>query len=154
MARRKNLRVRLSKESVLTIDRSRMWKKRLAYILVANKAFKYPYGNKTHILYIGTTRKGAQRPAASAVEKAMSLFGEVRGVKQIGIYLLNSESRRNVKTWQKLESALLAVFRQRYSSLPQENKRRGEYGNADDIQYFRRDNLEKILRIFERPPKL
>src|SRR6267154_6187480 len=125
MARKKNLRVRLSKESVLTIDRSRMWKSRMTYILVANKKLKYPSGRGTHILYIGTTRKGAKRPAASAVEKAMSLFGEERGVKQIGIYLLNSESRRNVRTWQKLESALLAVFRQRYFKLPQENKKKG-----------------------------
>lgn len=51
-----------------------MWKKRLAYMLVANKIFKYPSGDRTHILYIGTTRKGARRPAASAVEKAMSML--------------------------------------------------------------------------------
>jgi hypothetical protein len=126
----------------------------MTYILVANKKFKYPSGERTHVLYIGTTRKGARRPAASAVEKAMAMFGSVRGVKQIGIYLLNSESRRNVKTWQKLESALLAIFRQRYFRLPQENKKRGEYGNEEDIRYFKRENLLKILRVFEEKPKL
>src|SRR4051812_20918511 len=141
MVRKKNLRIQMSKESALTIDRSRMWKSRLVYILVANKIFKYPSGKKTHVLYIGTTRKGARRPAASAVEKAMAMFGEVRGVKQIGIYLLNSDSRPNVRTWQKLESALLAAFRQRYFKLPQENKKRGEYGNEEDIRYFRRETL-------------
>lgn len=149
----KNLRVRISKQSVLTIDRSRMWKSRLVYLLVANKKFKYPSGRKTHVLYIGTTKKGAKRPAASAVEKAMAMFGDVRGLKQIGIYLLNSESRRNVKTWEKLESALLAVFRQRYFALPNENKKRGEYGNEEDIRYFNPDHLTDILRELENDPK-
>jgi hypothetical protein len=153
MLRKRMLRVRVSKESALTVDRSRMWKKRLVYVLVANKTFKYPSGKRTHVLYIGTTGKGAKRPAFSAVEKAMSVFGDIRGVKQIGVYLLNSGARRNVKTWQKLESALLAVFRQRYFGLPLENKRRGEYINEEDIRYFRRENLLKILQGFENTPK-
>jgi hypothetical protein len=151
--RKKTLRVRVSKETVLTIDRSRMWKSRLVYILVANKNFKYQSGRRSYILYIGTTRKGARRPAASAVAKAMSIFGDVRGVKQIGVYLLNRESRPNVKTWQKLESALLAIFRQRYHELPIENKRRGEYVNEEDIQYFRSEHLITILKILEEPPR-
>jgi hypothetical protein len=152
MRKTRTLRVRVSKESALTIDRSRMWKKRLVYILVANKKFKYRSGRRSHILYIGTTGKGARRPAASAVAKAMAIFGDVRGVKQIGVYLLNSDSRPSVRTWQKLESALLALFCQRYYQLPIENKRRGEYVNEEDIRYFRRDNLVKILRLLEDTP--
>lgn len=154
MRRKKALRVRVSPESALTVDRSRMWKKRLVYVLVANRRFKYPSGRRTYVLYIGTTGKGARRPAASAVEKAMAIFGDVRGVKQIGVYLLNSGSRRNVRTWEKLESALLAAFWQRYFSLPRENKRRGEYVNEEDIRYFRRDNLVNILRKLEEKPSL
>lgn len=153
MRKKITLRVRASKESVLTIDHSRMWKERLVYILVANKRFKYRSGRRTHILYIGTTGKGAKRPATSAVAKAMATFSEVRGVKQIGVYLLNTASRRNVRSWQKLESALLAVFCQRYYELPKENKKRGEYVNEEDIRYFRRENLLKILRLLEEPPR-
>jgi hypothetical protein len=130
-----------------------MWKKRLVYILVANKTFKYQSGRRSHILYIGTTARGARRPATSAVSKAMAIFGEVRGVKQIGVYLLNSESRPNVKTWQKLESALLALFYNRYHELPIENKRRGEYINEEDIRYFRGENLVRILRLMETVPR-
>jgi hypothetical protein len=154
MGRMNALRVRVSKESALTIDRSRMWKKRLVYVLVANKKFRYPSGRRTHVLYIGTTGKGAKRPAASAVEKAMSIFGDVHGVKQIGVYLLNSGSRQSVRTWQKLESALLAVFWQTYFALPRENKKRGEYIKEEDIRYFRRENLLRILRAFEEAPQL
>ncbi len=153
MSRKKTLRVRVSEESTLTIDRSRMWKNRLVYILVANKSFKYD-GGRSHILYIGTTGKGAGRPIASAVRKAMLIFGDVRGVKQIGVYLLNSRSRRSVKTWEKLESALLAVFRQTYLQLPRENRKRGEYSREEDIRYFRRLDLLKILRLLEQKPKL
>jgi hypothetical protein len=89
----------------------------------------------------------------SAVAKAMATFGDVRGVKQIGVYLLNIGSRRNVRTWQKLESALLAVFCQRYYELPKENKKRGEYVNEEDIRYFRRENLLNVLRLLEESPR-
>ncbi len=149
----RTLRVRVSKESALTVDRSSMWKDRLVYILVANKKFRYQSGKRTHVLYIGTTGRGARRPAASAVAKAMSIFGDVHGVKQIGVYLLNCGPRRSVKTWQKLESALLAVFCQRYYQLPIENKKRGEYVNEEDIRYFRRENLVKVLRLLEDSPR-
>ena len=153
MGKKRMLRVRVSKESVLTVDRSRMWKDRLVYILVANKKFKYKSGRRTHVLYIGTTGKGARRPAVSAVAKAMATFGDRRGVKQIGVYLVNSGSRRNVRSWQKLESALLALFCQRYYELPIENKKHGEYVNEEDIQYFRRENLLRILRLLEESPR-
>jgi hypothetical protein len=154
MRNKRTLRVRVSKGSALTVDRSSLWKNRLVYILVANKTFKYKSGKRTHILYIGTTGKGARRPATSAVAKAMSIFGDVRGVKQIGVYLLNSDSRPSVRTWQKLESALLAAFCQRYYELPMKNKKRGEYAHEEDIRYFRRENLVKILRLFEDAPQL
>jgi len=88
----------------------------------------------------------------SAVAKAMSIFGDVRGVNQIGVYLLNSDSRPSVRTWQKLESALLATFCQRYYELPIENKKRGEYVHEEDIRYFRREDLVKILRLLEDDP--
>lgn len=154
MPNKLNLKVRASKESVLTVDRSRMWGKRFVYILVANKKFKYPSGRRSHVIYIGTTSRGARRPAVSAVQKAMSFFGEMHGVKQIGVYLVSSDTRRNVKTWNKLESALLAVFRQRYFKLPLENKRRGEYVNEEDVRYFKREDLIKILSLLEENPRL
>jgi len=36
------LKVKLSKSSLLTVQRSSQWDKRMVYILVANKTYKYP----------------------------------------------------------------------------------------------------------------
>ena len=53
----------------------------MVYILAANVSFKYKSGERSHIVYIGTTGKGGRRPATSASEKASEAFYELRGVK-------------------------------------------------------------------------
>jgi hypothetical protein len=74
-------------------------------ILVANKAYKYPSGRRSQVIYIGTTGKGAERPAVSAVNKASEAF-ELRGVKTIEVYIVTSGARKAVKTWLHLEALL------------------------------------------------
>ncbi len=51
----------------------------MVYILIANKSYKYDSGVRSHIIYIGTTGKGAHRPATSAVDKASEAFKDLRG---------------------------------------------------------------------------
>lgn len=65
----RTLKVRPPKQALLTLTRSRQWTDKMVYILVANKSHKYRNG-RSRIFYIGTTKKGADRPAASAVNKA------------------------------------------------------------------------------------
>jgi hypothetical protein len=84
----------------------------MVYILVADKPFKYPNGNrKSRIIYIGTTGKGARRPATSAVDKASEAFSDLRGVRKIETHIATCGGRKAVKTWKHLESSLLAVFK-------------------------------------------
>jgi hypothetical protein len=123
-------------------------------MLVANRSFKYRSGRRSHVLYIGTTKKGARRPAASAVEKALDVFGEFRGLKQLGVYVLNCDCRRNVRTWKDLESSLLAVFRQVYFELPKMNRKRGGYASDEEVRYFKTQHLREILRSLEEKPRL
>jgi hypothetical protein len=93
----------------------------MVYILAANKSHKYRNG-RSRILYIGTTRKGADRPAASAVNKASEAFYKLRGVRTIEVHIVTCAPRKAMQTWKRLESALLDVFRNRYFQLPRYNK--------------------------------
>jgi hypothetical protein len=49
----RSLNVRCTKESVLTVQRSRRWKRRMVYLLVANKSYRYKSGRRSHVIYIG-----------------------------------------------------------------------------------------------------
>lgn len=142
------LSITVTKDSLLTIRRSKRWKKRMVYILVANKSFKYDSGERSYIVYIGTTSKGGRRPATSAIDKASEAFSELRGVKEIKVHIATSKGRKAVRTWEHLESALLATFRSLYWELPKYNKKKGSITNTDDISLFRNKALRKILRQF------
>lgn len=143
------LRVKCSADALLTVKRSKQWSrtKRMVYILTAKKPLKYPNG-RSRIIYIGTTGKGTQRPATSAVDKASEAFGEIRGVREIETYIVTSGGRRNVRTWEQLEPSLLAIFLGRFHHLPYYNKKRGSIRYAEDIILFKRKTLEKIILRF------
>src|SRR5436309_3760037 len=121
----RSLNVGCTKHSVLTVQRSRRWKRRMVYLLIANKPYRYRSGRRSRIIYIGTTRKGAHRPATSAVDKANEAFGELRGVKEINVHIASCRGRKALRTWEHLESALLASFRELHWELPKYNKRKG-----------------------------
>lgn len=117
----RKLKVRQPKQALLTITRSREWTDKMVYILAANNARRYRNG-RSRILYIGTTKKGANRPAASAVNKASEAFYKLRGVKTIHVHIVTCAPRKAMQTWKRLESALLDAFRNRYFQLPTYNK--------------------------------
>jgi len=71
----------------------------MVYILAANVSFKYDSGARSHIVYIGTTGKGGRRPATSAIDKASDAFYELRGVKEIRVYIATCKARKAVRTW-------------------------------------------------------
>jgi hypothetical protein len=143
------LRVKCSKEPLLTVNRSKQTSgtKRMVYILVAKKPLKYENG-KSRIIYIGTTGKGTRRPATSAVDKASEAFGELHGVREIDAYIVTSGGRKAVRTWEHLESSLLAIFLGRYLELPHYNKKRGSIRYSEDVTMFKRKTLDKILLRF------
>jgi len=115
----------------------------MVYILAANKSHKYRNG-RSRILYIGTTKKRADRPAASAVNKASEVFYKVRGVKTIDVHIVTCAPRKAIQTWKRLESALLDVFRNRYFQLPRYNKVRPTARHG----LFSTKALEKIISKF------
>jgi hypothetical protein len=144
----RKLKVRCSKTSLLTLSRSHRWSDKMVYILAANKYLKYRNG-RSRILYIGTTKKGYGRPAASAVNKASEVFYKLHGVKTIGVHVATCARRNNVPTWKRLESSLIDAFRKRYFELPKYNKVRPK---ADE-SLFGANPLQKIIVQFEPPSK-
>jgi hypothetical protein len=99
----------------------------MVYILTANKHQRYRDAKsktvgRSQIIYIGTTKRGAGRPAASAVNKASEVFYHLRGVKTIDVHIVTCATHNKKGTWKKLEAALLDAFRQRYFQLPTYNK--------------------------------
>jgi len=90
----------------------------MVYFLLADKSYKYLSGKRSRIVYIGTTGKGARRPATSAVDKASEAFSELHGVRQIEVHIATCRGRKRMRTWEHLESALLAMFRELHFGLP------------------------------------
>jgi hypothetical protein len=119
----------------------------MVYILVANKSYKYK-NRRSPIIYIGTTGKGAQRPATSAVAKASQAFSELRGVKQIEVHIVTCRGRKRVRTWEHLESALLITFRDLYYELPKYNKKKGSVRYQEDVTLFRQEALKRLILQF------
>jgi hypothetical protein len=118
--------MKVSKKPSLTLLRSRQWdKKKMAYILVANKSYKTASGLRSRVIYIGTTAKGAGRPAASAVNKASQIFysSKSRGVRTIDVFIVTCQGRRATPTWKRLEAALIHTFWNIYHQIPKYNKR-------------------------------
>lgn len=141
----RRLKIRCSKTSLLTVTRSSQWNDRMVYILAANKDFKYRNG-RSRIIYIGTTKKGAGRPAASAVNKASQAFGKLHGVRTIEVHIATCRPRRNLQTWKHLESALLGTFWNRYFELPRYNKIRPKPKDG----LFPDNALAKLIKQFDR----
>lgn len=144
----RSLNIRYSKTPLLTVRRSSRWKRRMVYILLADKTHRYLSGKRSRIIYIGTTGKGARRPATSAVDKASEAFSELHGVKEIEVHIATCRGRKRMRTWEHLESALLATFRELHFELPTYNKKKGSVEDTDDIKLFRRKALRKLIREF------
>ena len=108
--RKTNIRFDLA-NAAMTVFNSRYWRSRMVYILRADKPQKYEKG-RSRIVYIGETKKGTKRPAASAASKSVKAFGELRGVGRIDVHPITFRGRQNVRIWEVLERDLLATFKQ------------------------------------------
>jgi hypothetical protein len=137
------LKAKGSKKPSLTLLRGRQWKKKkMAYILLADKSYKTTSGLRTRVIYIGTTAKGAGRPAASAVNKASEIFYKDYGVRKIEVFIVTCSARQNMQTWKVLEAALIHTFWDIYHQIPKKNKKKP--GHVDGV--FGQRALEKIIR--------
>jgi hypothetical protein len=143
MSNKKKLTISKGTEPAVSIKRSVLEAEKLVYLAVANKSVKYHNG-KSRIVYIGTTASGADRIASSAAIKARALLG-IHGVSQLQFFIVTCTSRQKVKTWKKLESALILTFKAMYGDPPMGNIQGKKKNWSDEQEYFAYPRLESVV---------
>jgi hypothetical protein len=142
MANRR-LTVTLKRGHAMKVTRVSLGKKKLVYVILAQKSLKYPWG-RSRIAYIGTTKKGMARFAQSAAAKAEDVLG-LHGVRELEVRIVTCGARPSVKTWVKLERALLFAFRQKYGAIPKCNAMGKRIRETDEFRYFAERRVRSIL---------
>ncbi len=142
----KELRIRASKHTAITISRAALKSNRLVYIATANRLIKYAWG-RSAIVYIGTTELGADRIAASAAFRAKTLL-DLHGVKTLHFHVVTCKARPNVRSWARLEEALLLTLRSQYGGLPKGNKKGA--GKKKALRYFKEGRLRDVVEQYRQ----
>jgi hypothetical protein len=140
--------IRASSKPAITITRQAFGARKLVYVAVANKPRKYPFGYRSPIVYIGTTKTGARRIAQSAAARAEALLAG-HGVNQISFHVVRCTPLRKVRTWVKLERALLLAFKHRYGAVPIANSAGKNARWRDELEFFSQSRLLSVLQSFE-----
>jgi hypothetical protein len=139
----KRIKLSLKRDHALEATRVSIGKSKLVYVLIADKRLKYPKG-KSRIAYIGTTKKGAARIAQSVAGRAEAILG-LRGVRSFHARVITCRPRRNVKTWMKLERALLVVFKENFGSVPECNSHGSKMKERDVFRIFSRGGVTAVI---------
>jgi len=138
------LRLSLKRDEALRATRVSIGKKKkLVYLLIADKRLKYAKG-KSRIAYIGTTKKGVDRIAQSVAARAEDILS-LHGVRTFHVRVVTCNPRQNVKTWIKLERGLLLCFRERFGLIPQCNTQGKNMKETDEFYYFAKKGVLNII---------
>lgn len=141
------LRVSLKSGSAVRVTRLGVQGSRLVYVISQNREHKYPYG-RSPVVYIGTTEKGIDRIATSAAVRAPQVLA-AHGVDRFDMRIITCTPRRRMRSWAKLERALILCFREIYGEPPKFNKALRNMREQDEFLLFSRDRLKDILRSVE-----
>lgn len=140
------LTVQTTNDPAVTISRTATKSSELVYIAVANKQLSYSLG-KSRIVYIGQTKNGAARIAASAAAKAGDMLG-LHGVKHLELFVVTSSSMASVKTWHKLERGLLLAFKDEFGEPPKCNVSGKGMVWTDELKYFTEGRLKTVIQKY------
>jgi hypothetical protein len=146
------MRVSVNRKPAMTVYRRALKHRKFVYVLAARKPLRYRNG-RSRVLYIGTTKKGISRIAASVAHRSKTILKQ-RGVREMDVHVVSCEKRSGLKSWTLLERALVAQFRSRYWNVPLCNMQlKNKRSSAHLDKLFKPRALEKILSIFETPAK-
>lgn len=135
--------VSLKRHPAMRVTRVTVGKQKLCYLLVVDKKLIYPDG-RSRIAYIGTTKKGLTRISQSVAAKAEEALG-LRGVSEFEARVVTCSPRSGVKTWRKLERALLLEFRGLFGEVPKLNKHGVRMKETDEFRYFARIRVRRVI---------
>ena len=139
-------RIKITKSPVLTISRIALHADQLVYIAQANKALRYP-GGTSAIAYIGMTKSGVARIAASAAWQARATLLR-RGIRYLDFFVVTAQAKPRVNIPRKLERALLLRFKERFGSVPIGNKQGNGMRWHDELAFFTHAKLDKVLDAY------
>jgi hypothetical protein len=106
------LRVSLKRYAALEVDRVSIGNLKLVYVICADRKMSYKNG-RSRIVYIGTTKTGIDRLAQSAAYRSDEVLG-LRGVSSFQVRVVTCTPRQRIKSWRKLERAMILGFRDIY----------------------------------------
>jgi hypothetical protein len=135
--------ISLKREVALSARRVLVGNQKLVYVLVSPRSIPYEFG-RSKILYIGTTRNGGARIAQSVASRADHILQQ-HGVRSFDARIVTCSPRRRVRTWAKLERAMLLCFRELFGELPLCNARGLHMRAGDEMSYFRRERLVQVI---------
>jgi NAD-dependent SIR2 family protein deacetylase len=142
----KRLRISLKRREAITVDRVIAGKLKLAYVICADK--KLRYGKKrSKIAYIGTTKNGIDRFAQSAASRSEEVFA-LHGVERFTVHVVTCTPRQKVKTWHKLERALIIAFKVAFGEVPKCNVQ-GKHKNYTWTGENKMFSIARLLTVIE-----
>jgi hypothetical protein len=144
------LTIQTTARPTVTITRQAVKVPELVYIAVANKLIKYPSG-QSRIVYIGQTKNGARRIAASAARKASDILGE-HGITHLEFFVVTSTSKADLRPWRKLERGLLLAFKEIYGAQPNCNIVGKKMKWTDELKYFTLHRLKTVIGQYSNIP--
>jgi hypothetical protein len=139
----KRATISLKREVAMVARRVLVDHEKLVYVLVADKKITYELG-RSRIVYIGTTKKGSSRIAQSVANRAYDILS-THGVREFEARVVTCRPRKHVKTWVKLERALLLVFRDLFGEVPRCNTHGSGIKEEYEFDLFRRQRVKGII---------
>jgi hypothetical protein len=139
----RRLPVKLMRHEAMWVTRVALHHSKLVYVIVADSMLKYPNG-RSRVAYVGTTQNGVSRMAESAAFRTDQVLG-LRGVNTFHVRVITCRAVQHVKTWTKLERALLLTFREEYGSVPYCNSHGKGMAWKDELDYFSYPRLVRLL---------
>jgi hypothetical protein len=143
VSNKRRLQLSLKREEALRATRVTIGKNKLVYVLIADKRLRYP-GGRSRIAYIGTTKRGMARVASSVASRAETILA-LHGVQSFHARIVTCRPSPRVKTWVKLERALLIAFKATYGDVPRCNMHGRRMKATDEFEYFRESGIERII---------
>jgi len=140
---KRKLSVALKRQKAMTVSRISIGKKKLVYVMLADRKLHYLNG-KSRIAYIGTTKKGVSRISSSVAQRANGILS-IRGVFEFEVRVISCPPRQRVRTWVKLERALLMTFREMFGEIPEANSHGKKMKAKDEFSLFAKSRLRAIL---------
>lgn len=137
------LRISLKRQVAIQVDRITVGPLKLVYVLTTDKKQRYAKG-RSKIVYIGTTKNGKDRIASSAAYRAEDIFS-FNGVTRFEARIVTCTPRQRIRSWVKLERALLLAFKERYGAIPRCNTHGSRMKLTNEYEIFAKKRLTDIL---------